>query len=566
MKKIVSILAVLLLAGCQTASPSQPSLDTNDISRRANDVPSTITRTENGTVVFELETKELVAELAPGVTYQYWTYNGTVPGPMLRAKEGDTVEIRLKHAAHGHGHALNESHNSFAVSFIPLVQAAEDDHGHDDPSSEPHGHENVDKTALVQSEDLQEHEQEGHGTHSIDLHAVIGPGGGATLSQTKTGDISTFQFKATRPGIYVYHCASPHVPTHIANGMYGMILIEPKEGLPPVDKEFYVMQGEVYTEGKVGELGHQEFSKEKLLAESPEYFVFNGRTGALTGANALKANVGETIRIFFGVGSHIGSNFHIIGGILDKLYDQGDILSDPLQNVQTTYVPPGSAIMTELTIDVPGIYTLVDHSLTRAIDRGAIGELVVEGDNRADLFRGVTQNPDPNHTHADFGIFIRGEKLDFSDGRFMAGEGSNDHDEHGHAHDTMHLHDEVGHVIHRHKPDQTLSDFLDSIGFTLTETCLETDENEEYCNNSNETWQMFVNGKQVPVNANYAFKDEDQILLTFGRSDADIEKQLQQMTDDACLYSKTCPERGDPPEENCVADPAVPCTAPLEDF
>jgi nitrite reductase (NO-forming) len=563
MKNIFAFSALFLLTACQTTSPSQPSIDTLDISHKANDIPPPISRETNETVVFELETKELVSELAPGVTYQYWTYNGTVPGPMLRAKEGDTVEIRFKHAAHGHGHAQNEPDGAVAISFVPFAQAAEDDHGHDTLLPNHYEHEE-DKPTTMADEDMKEHAEEGHGTHSIDLHAVIGPGGGALLSQARTGETSVFRFTATRPGIYVYHCASPHVPTHIANGMYGMILIEPKKGLPPVDKEFYVMQGELYTTGKLGDKGHQEFSKEKLLAERPEYFVFNGKTGALTGDNALRAKTSEKIRLFMGVGSHIGSNFHIIGGILDKLYDQGDILSSPLQNVQTTYVPPGSAIMAEFTIDVPGTYTLVDHSLTRAIDRGAVGELIIEGDDRPDLFRSITENPDPNHTHADFAVFVRGEQLDFSDTRFMAGEGNNDHEEYDHTHDTMHLHDKVGYVIHRHKPGQTLGDFLDFIGFTTLSECIETDNGDQFCNRGNEAWRMFVNGEKVTVNTDYVFDDEDQILLTFGVTDADIQSQLQQMTDDACLYSKTCPERGDPPEENCVADPAVPCTAPLE--
>lgn len=187
---------------------------------------------------------------------------------------------------------------------------------------------------------------------------------------------------------------------------------------------------------------------------------------------------------------------------------------------------------------------------------------------------GRAVNPDPNHTHADFAIYAQGEKIDFSDTRFMADEENHDHDDHtstdlsagGHAHDTMHLHDEVGHIIHRHKPGQTLGDFLDSIGFELTQTCLKTDAGDQYCNDGTATWRMYVNGQHVPINAEYVFEDEDQILLTLAASDAEIAAQLEQMTDDACLYSKTCPERGDPPEENCVADPTVPCVAPPEDL
>ena len=171
--------------------------------------------------------------------------------------------------------------------------------------------------------------------------------------------------------------------------MYGLILVEPKEGLAPVDREFYVMQGEFYTKGKFGEKGHQEFSLEKMLEGRPEYFLFNGRVGALAEGGALKAKVGETIRIFFGVGSHIASNFHIIGEIFDKLYPEGDIISPPHQNVQTTIVPPGGAAIVEFKLEVPGKYLLVDHSLPRAIDKGALGELVVEGEERPEIFKKV---------------------------------------------------------------------------------------------------------------------------------------------------------------------------------
>ncbi len=344
-----------------------------DISRRASDIPPPITRTENKTVTIDLETREVVAEIAPGVTYEYWTYNGTVPGPFIRVKEGDTVEIRLHHD-HGDHQSNTDQNHSLAVDAFPIsVARANGTHETMDPHSAGAG----------------EHEQAGHAAHSIDLHAVEGPGGGATLTQTPPGEMHAFQFKATRPGIYVYHCASPHIPTHVANGMYGLILVEPKDGLPKVDHEYYVMQGELYTKGTFGEKGHQEFSLEKLQAERPGYFVFNGRVGALTGGGALTSNVGETIRVFFGVGPHIASNFHIIGGILDKLYPEGDILSPPHRNVQTTVVPPGGAMMTEFTLEVPGKYLLVDHSLSRAIDKGALGEIIVEGPNQPDIFKKV---------------------------------------------------------------------------------------------------------------------------------------------------------------------------------
>lgn len=364
-----------------TYLPAQ-TVDVSEISKRADDLPGPIVRRENEKVIIELETREIVAEIMPGVTYEYWTYNGTVPGPFIRVKEGDTVEVRLTHALHSHAGIKH----SFDVSFLPVKIAS----AHGDVEAEPRS-ERSSATGDAHNMNMMasEHEAAGHAKHSIDLHAVEGPGGGAVLTQTESGKTNVFQFKATRPGIYVYHCASPHIPTHVANGMYGMILVEPKNGLSKVDKEFYVMQGEFYTTGEFGEKGHQEFSLEKLKKEAPEYFVFNGRVGSLSGNRALKAKVGETIRLYFGVGSHIASNFHIIGGILDKIYPEGDIISPPRRNVQTTIVPPGGAAMIEFKLEVPGKYLLVDHSLSRAIDKGAVGEIIVEGEENPEIFKKV---------------------------------------------------------------------------------------------------------------------------------------------------------------------------------
>src|SRR5262249_21885608 len=136
--------------------------------------------------------------------------------------------------------------------------------------------------------------------HSIDLHAVTGPGGGAAVTQLGPGSAGAFEWKALNPGLYVYHCATPHVPTHIANGMYGLILVEPAQGLARVDREYYVMQGEFYTRGKTLLKGLQPLDAAKLSREQPEYVVFNGRMGAMLGDGTLKAKVGETVRLFVG--------------------------------------------------------------------------------------------------------------------------------------------------------------------------------------------------------------------------------------------------------------------------
>lgn len=291
-------------------------------------VPPAITRTEPATVTVEMETVERRGKLDDGVEYEFWTFNGTVPGPFVRVRVGDTVVFSL---------ANNKSSKNI---------------------------------------------------HSIDIHAVNGPGGGAGATQTIPGGKTGFLWKAVNPGIYVYHCASPHIPTHIANGMYGLLLVEPAGGLPKVDHEYYVMQGDFYTAGKKGEKGLQAFSVEKARAEHPEYVVFNGSVGAVTGAGALKAKVGETVRIYVGNGGpNLVSAFHIIGEIFDLVYQQGAVGTDPSKNVQTTLVPPGGAAIVDFKVDVPGNYVLVDHSIFRAIDKGAVGILSVTGDEQPAVFK-----------------------------------------------------------------------------------------------------------------------------------------------------------------------------------
>jgi len=208
--------------------------------------------------------------------------------------------------------------------------------------------------------------------------------GGATLTQTAPGQMTGMRWQALNPGLYVYHCGTPPVPQHVANVLYGVILVEPAEGLSPVDREFYVMQGEFYTAGKLGDAGFQAFSMEKLLAERPDYSVFNGAVGALTGPRALRANVGEKVRIFFDVGGpNVTSSRRVIGEIFDAIHPEG--ASEALRHVQPTLVPAGGATIVELTLQVPGTYLLVDHSLSRLV-KGAVGELVVEGADAAEIY------------------------------------------------------------------------------------------------------------------------------------------------------------------------------------
>jgi nitrite reductase (NO-forming) len=175
---------------------------------------------------------------------------------------------------------------------------------------------------------------------------------------------------------------------HLANGMYGLILVEPKEGLPKVDREYFIVQGEFYTDGAYGEPGDRHFDLAKAIHEQPEYVVFNGHVGALMGQNALRARTGESVRIYLGnAGPSLVSSFHIVGEIFDDVYGEGGTVANQ-HNVQTTIVPVGGSAMVDLVADVAGSYQMVDHSMFRAFNKGAMGALEIEGANRPELFSG----------------------------------------------------------------------------------------------------------------------------------------------------------------------------------
>lgn len=310
-----------------SVNPTHP--DMADIAENPANVPPPITRSEPTTVRVDFETIEVEAHLDSNSTYRFWTFNGTVPGPMVRVRVGDTVEVHLKNRED---------------SWYP---------------------------------------------HNIDFHAATGPGGGAAVSTANPGEERSFKFKALNPGLYVYHCAVPPVAMHISAGMYGLILVEPEEGLPPVDREYYVMQGEIYTEEPLGTAGLLTDSYEKLINERPEYFVFNGHVGALTEHYPLQADVGETVRIYFGVGGpNYHSAFHVIGEIFDRVYLNGDLVNPPQQSTQSVSVGPGSACVVDFKCEVPGRFVLVDHALSRA-ERGLAGYLIVEGEEEPEIFESL---------------------------------------------------------------------------------------------------------------------------------------------------------------------------------
>lgn len=290
-------------------------------------VPPPTNRKVPAKVIVELEVTEVDMEIAEGVKYTFWTFGGTVPGSFIRVRQGDTVEFHLK---------------NYPDSKMP---------------------------------------------HNIDLHGVTGPGGGAASSFTAPGHRTQFTFKALNQGLYVYHCATAPVGMHVANGMYGLILVEPPEGLSPVDHEFYVMQGDFYTVGKYREKGHQAFDMQKAIDENATYVLFNGSETSLTGPKSLKVKTNERVRMFVGNGGpNLISSFHVIGEIFDKVQYEGGTHFQ--ENVQTTLIPAGGAVTVEFHTEVPGSYVLVDHAIFRAFNKGALAILEVSGEPRTELYSG----------------------------------------------------------------------------------------------------------------------------------------------------------------------------------
>lgn len=311
----------------------------------APNVPAPITRNVSAVVEVHLISSVKRMDIKTGVQYDYWTFNDHVPGPFIRTRVGDTLEIH---------------------------------------------HTNTDESGMP---------------HNIDFHAVTGPGGGAPITTIVKGEERVAWFKMLHPGLFIYHCAAPPVMDHIANGMYGLILVEPKGGLPKVDKEFYVLQSEIYGEftkiennkptnsfweedssGAEDESGLLSYSHQRGLDENPKYVFFNGAHNRHVGKGSLNAKVGEKVRIYFGnAGPNLISSFHVIGEIFDNVYREADLVSPPAHSIQTTLVPAGGATVVDFALEVPGTFTLVDHAIFR-VEKGAVGYLEVEGKPNFDIF------------------------------------------------------------------------------------------------------------------------------------------------------------------------------------
>lgn len=289
-------------------------------------VPKQLNYTSPKKVIVQLDVIEKVMKISDSTEYTFWTFGGHVPGKFIRVRQGDLVDFTL----------------------------------HNMPDSKL--------------------------SHNIDLHAVTGPGGGADATATAPGQSSHFQFRALNPGLFVYHCATGPVGMHIANGMYGLILVEPQSGMAKVDKEYYIMQGDFYTKGKFEAPGLQDFDMDKAIAEHPDYVLFNGRVRSTTGKNALTANVGETVRLYVGNGGpNLISSFHVIGEIFNKVYiESGSAIN---KNVQTTLIPAGGSTMIEMKMEVPGVYNLVDHAIFGAFNKGALAQIKVSGDENPAVFQ-----------------------------------------------------------------------------------------------------------------------------------------------------------------------------------
>ncbi|RQG96825.1 copper-containing nitrite reductase [Natrarchaeobius oligotrophus] len=312
--------------------PPAEEVGVGHIAADPTDVPPPVDWDEPRTHEITLETIEVVAEVEPDVTVEYMTYDGQIPGPMIRVREGDTIDLTFE---------------------VP------DEHNRD--------------------------------THNVDFHAVYGPGGGAVATTIAPGDEpARLRFKTKYPGVHIYHCAVPNMDQHISLGMFGAILVEPKEGLPEVDREFYFGQHELYTNGDTGEDGHHHFDFDASADEDPTYVLMNGEAYGFTedGQHGpVEAEVGETVRVYFANGGpNFTSALHPIGNVWSRFYRDGDLLSEPARNVETSPIAPGTVVAGEMELPVPGPIKIVDHALSRVVNKGALAVIDVQGDPNPDVY------------------------------------------------------------------------------------------------------------------------------------------------------------------------------------
>ena len=338
--------AMLGLASCKpTPSEQHPTASTTTasapmaqgplpkpqrVSADPTKIPAPIRRSNPITHQVSLEVREVVAEIKDGVPYRFMTFNGQVPAPLIRVMEGDTIELTL---------------------------------------SNPAGNMNP---------------------HSVDFHSCYGSGGGAAYTLVGPGQTKKIRFRVNDPGAFIYHCAVTDLDYHISSGMYGMMLVEPKGGLPAVDHEFYFGQNEMYIKDPVDAHSLATFDTDAMIKETAQYVVLNGAFNAITEEHygALKVKKGETARLFFvNGGPNLISSFHPIGNIWNKAWLQGSLANPPFRFLQTMQVNPGSCAIFEMKFPVPETVKLADHSITRTARQGLLAEIHVEGSPEPDIFQ-----------------------------------------------------------------------------------------------------------------------------------------------------------------------------------
>jgi nitrite reductase (NO-forming) len=293
-------------------------------------IPPPITRDHAMHHEIEIEAREVEASLDAGARFTFMTWDGQVPGPMIRVRQDDTMSLTVKSA------------------------------------------------------------KENTWPHNLDMHAVYGTGGGAAATMVAPGRSATIRIKLMYPGAFIYHCAVPTLDEHISRGMFGMILVEPHDGLPKVDREFYLGQHEIYTKQPFGSSGMLDFSYDGMLGEAPSYVLFNAAVNGYTSGRfgSLQANVGETIRVFMVCGGpNLTSSFHPIGNVWSRCWPQGALANPPIKYVQTQPVAPGSCIVGDMDLPVPETIKLVDHALTRVAHKGLLAEIEVSGEANPDIFK-----------------------------------------------------------------------------------------------------------------------------------------------------------------------------------
>jgi nitrite reductase (NO-forming) len=330
-----------------TAAAQEPEVDS--IALDPTEVPDPIDRDEPKRHEVTLTAEEVTAEIEPGVTFSYMTFDGTVPGPMIRVRRGDTVSLTM---------------------------------------------ENATENALP---------------HNVDFHAVYGTGGGSIATTAAPGEENAMEFRAEYPGAYIYHCAVANLDYHISSGMFGIILVEPEDGLPEVDHEFYVGQHEVYTDKPAGKEGQHGFDYNAMGREDPSYVLLNGEKYAYTTDRhgPLEVETGDTARVYMVTGGpNLPSYFHPIGNVWTKAWPNGSLASTPDEYVQTMTVAPGSCFVGEMEFPVPERVKLVDHALSRVARKGMMAEIDVTGEKQNEIF-------DPEPDGADEGPLYGDESGDY---------------------------------------------------------------------------------------------------------------------------------------------------------